>query len=104
MSVQSDVDLRKLSCWNNDICQLNIKILTVKILNPVYFQSIPADYSEGMQCFFLMNCKQHHNQLSMSYLSAMGQHDDHAAVILGMILLGQSRQLMFDLLKCGVNH
>lgn len=66
----------------------------------MYFQSIPADYSEGMQCFF----NEHQNQLSMSYLSAMGQHDDHAAVILGMILLRQSQQLMFDLLECGINR
>lgn len=47
---------------------------------------------------------EHQNQLSMSYLSAMGQHDDHAAVILGMILLRQSQQLMFDLLECGINR
>lgn len=51
-----------------------------------------------------MNCKQHQNQLSVSYLSTMGQHDDHAAVILGMILLGQSQQLMFDLLEYGINR
>lgn len=35
-----------------------------------------------------------------SYLSPMGQHDDHTAIILGMVNLRQSWQLMFNLLKC----
>lgn len=46
--------------------------------------------------------KNHGNIERGCYLGPMGQDYDHAAVILRMVHLGQSRELLSDLLKGGV--